>query len=158
MARAIALFIACLLSVACFAETNWPQFRGPTGQGLSDAKGLPLTWSEKQNVAWKTPIHGKAWSSPVVWGDQVWLTTATEDGRQLFAVCVDKSSSKVVHDLKLFEVPTPQYAHPFNSYASPTPVIEQGRVYVSFGSPGIACLDTTSGKVLWERRDFVCNH
>ena len=151
-------FAVALHAAACFAETNWPQFRGPTGQGVSDAAGLPVKWGETENVAWKTAIHGKAWSSPVVWGDQVWLTTATEDGRHLSVLCVDKNSGKVLHDLKLFDVPTPQYAHPFNSYASPTPAIEEGRVYISFGSPGIACLDTKTAKVLWERRDFVCNH
>jgi len=150
--------LALALHAACYAETNWPQFRGPTGQGVSDATGLPVKWSETENVAWTTAIHGKAWSSPVVWGDQVWVTTATEDGRQLGVVCVDKGSGKILHDLKLFDVPTPQYAIPFNSYASPTPAIEEGRLYAVFGSPGIACLDTKTGKVLWERRDFVCNH
>jgi outer membrane protein assembly factor BamB len=119
---------------------------------------LPLTWSEQKNVKWKTPIHGKAWSSPVIWGAQIWLTTATEDGRELFALCVDRETGKILRDQKLFDVENPQYCHPFNSYASPTPVIEEGRVYVTFGSPGTACLDTRSGKVLWERRDFVCNH
>ena len=150
--------VAVLLGLAFASGGNWPQFRGPTGQGISGAAGLPAKWSEKENVVWKTPIHGKAWSSPVVWGDQIWLTTATEDGRQLSVLCVDSSGGKVLHDLKLFDVPTPQYAHPFNSYASPTPAIEEGRLYVSFGSPGIACLDTKTAKVLWERRDFVCNH
>lgn len=86
------------------------------------------------------------------------MTSATEDGRQLFALCVDAETGKIVHDLKLFEVENPQYCHPFNSYASPTPAIEEGRVYVSFGAPGNACLDTATGKVLWSRTDFVCNH
>jgi outer membrane protein assembly factor BamB len=158
------LFIGCFAlalaahAAASLAETNWPQFRGPTGQGVSDATGLPVKWGETENVAWKTAVHGKAWSSPVVWGEQVWLTTATENGQELSVVCVDKSSGKILRDLKLFDVPTPQYAHPFNSYASPTPAIEQGRVYVSFGSPGIACLDTQTAEVVWQRRDFVCNH
>ena len=150
--------LGVVLTTPCLSEANWPQFRGPTGQGVSDAKGLPVQWDEKQNVAWKTAVHGKAWSSPVVWGQQVWLTTATKDGRQLSALCFDKNSGKVLHDLKLFDVPTPQFAHEFNSYASPTPAIEEGRVYVVFGSPGIACLDTKTARVLWERRDFVCNH
>ena len=140
------------------AGDAWPQFRGPTGDGVSDATGLPVEWGEDENVTWKTAIHGKAWSSPVVHGKQVWLTTATPDGRQLSVICVDKDSGKVVHDLKLFDVEKPQYAHPFNSYASPTPAIEGDRVYVSFGSPGIACLDANTGKVIWERRDFVCDH
>lgn len=145
-------------AAAVRAGDSWPQFRGPTGHGVSDSTGLPTEWSEDQNIAWKTEIHGRAWSSPVVLGNQIWLTTATPDGRQLFAICVDKDTGKIVHDLKLFDVPKPQYAHPYNSYASPTPAIEGDRVYVSFGSPGIACLDTKTGKVIWERRDFVCNH
>lgn len=143
---------------AASATENWPQFRGPRGDGFTSATDLPLTWSETNNVKWKTPVHGRAWSSPVVWENQVWVTTATEDGRELFAVCVDRDSGKVVHDVKLFTVEKPQFAHKFNTYGSPTPVVEEGRVYVTFGSPGTACLDTKTGRVLWERRDFVCNH
>lgn len=154
----LACFSLLLLVSAGRAEENWPQFRGPTGQGLSQAKGLPLRWSETENVRWKTPIPGKAWSSPVVWGGQVWLTTATEDGRELSALAVDRESGRVIHHRKLFAVAEPQYADKFNSYGSPTPVIEEGRVYVTFGSPGTACLDTRTGHVVWERRDFVCNH
>jgi outer membrane protein assembly factor BamB len=141
------------------AASNWPQFRGPNGDGHAPASARPpTTWSETNNVKWKTSIHGKAWSSPVVWDDQIWLTTATEDGKQLFAICVDAQSGKVLRDQKLFDVERPQFIHKFNSAASPTPVIEEGRVYVTFGSPGTACLDTSTGKVLWERRDLECNH
>ena len=141
-----------------FAADNWPQFRGPAGNGHSDATGLPLKFSETEHVKWKTAIHGKAWSSPVVWGSQIWLTTATEDGTELSVVCVDKESGKIVRDEVLFHVAAPQFCHKFNSYASPTPVIEEGRIYVTFGSPGTACLDTKTGAKLWERTDFVCNH
>jgi outer membrane protein assembly factor BamB len=147
-----------LIAVAASAETNWPQFRGPHGDGHSDATGLPVTFSETEHVKWKTPIHGKAWSSPVIWGQQIWLTTANEEGTELGVVCVDKDSGKILRDQLLFRVAEPQFCHKFNSYASPTPVIEEGRLYVTFGSPGTACLDTATGKVLWERRDFVCNH
>jgi outer membrane protein assembly factor BamB len=140
------------------ATAQWPQFRGPAGDGHAASKALPLSWAENKNVAWKTAIHGRGWSSPVVLGDQIWLTTATSDGGELFAIAVDKATGKILHDLKLFEVATPQYAHPFNSYASPTPAIEPGRVYVTFGAPGTAALDTTTGKVVWERRDIECNH
>ena len=140
------------------ADGPWPQFRGPRGDGIATSTGLPLDWSEQRNVRWKTPVHGRAWSSPVVWGSQVWVSTATEAGDQLFAVCLDVDSGRIVHDLKLFEVEAPQSAHLFNTYASPTPVIEEGRLYVSFGSPGLACLETATGRVLWQRRDFVCNH
>jgi outer membrane protein assembly factor BamB len=148
---------SCLL-LTLLALAQWPQFRGIDGNGVSKNTGLPLTWSETENVRWKTAIHGRAWSSPVVLGKQVWLTTATPDGKQLFAVAIDKDTGKIIHDLKLFDVPTPQFAHSFNTYASPTPVIENGRVYVTFGSPGTAALDTATGNVIWTRRDLECNH
>jgi outer membrane protein assembly factor BamB len=138
--------------------SNWPQFRGPNGDGHAPTSRVPFTWTETNNVKWKTSIHGRGWSSPVVWGDQIWLTTASEDAKQLFAVCVDASTGKVLRDQKLYDVERPQFVHQFNSPASPTPVIEEGRVYVTFGSPGTACLDTSSGKLLWERRDIECNH
>jgi outer membrane protein assembly factor BamB len=140
------------------AGENWPQFRGPAGDGHADARGLPVKWSETENVRWKTAIHDKGWSSPVVWGDQVWMTTALADGKQMFAVCVDRDTGKIVHDLKIFDVEKPEFCPDFNSYASPTPVIEAGRVYVHFGTYGTACLDTATGKVLWQRRDLPCNH
>lgn len=151
----LAGLLACL-TVA--AEDNWPEFRGPRGNGHSDAKGLPVKWSATENVKWRAPIAGKAWSSPVVWGEQVWVTTATPEGRELSVVCVGKADGKVIHLSKLFDVANPQFCHKFNSYASPTPAIEEGRIYVTFGSPGTACLDTKTGKVLWERPDLECNH
>jgi outer membrane protein assembly factor BamB len=159
-APALGLVLAFSAVVTPFAraDTPWSQFRGPTAQGVTETAGVPLKWSETENVAWKTVIHGKAWSSPIVWGPHVWLTTATPDGRQLSVLCVDKATGKVLHDRKLFDVAVPQYAHPFNSYASPTPAAEDDRVYVTFGSPGTACLDAKTAEVLWERRDLECNH
>ena len=134
------------------ANSAWPEFRGPRGDGhvppAADGKpiGLPLLWSETNNIKWKTEIPHKGISTPVVLDGQVWLTTADEDGRELFAICIDKESGKVVHDLKLFDVPNPNPLFKrYNSYASPTPAIEEGRVYVSFGASGIACLDTKTG-------------
>jgi len=155
-----ALFILSLLAFPPYirAGDTWPQFRGPDGNGISDATGLPETWSDHENIKWKTDVHGKAWSSPVVWGSQVWMTTATPDGHELYAVCLDRESGKIVFDLKLFDIANPQYCIPFNSYASPTPCIEEGRVYVTFGAPGTACLDSHTGKILWQRTDFICNH
>jgi outer membrane protein assembly factor BamB len=141
-----------------FAAENWPEFRGPRGDGTSTATGLPVTWSESEHVTWKTAIHGKAWSSPVIWGDQVWMTTATENGQQRFAVCVDRDSGRIVHDTLLYSIPEPQFCHEFNSYASPTPAIEEGRLYAHFGSEGTACLDTATGKLLWSRDDLPCDH
>jgi outer membrane protein assembly factor BamB len=94
----------------------------------------------------------------VVWGGQVWLTTATKDGRELFALCVDRDTGRVVHDVKVFAVAKPEKIAAVNSYASPTPAIEEGRIYVHFGTYGTACLDTRTGAVLWERRDLSCDH
>jgi len=137
---------------------TWPEFRGPTADGHADATGLPLTWSETENVAWSTPIHGYSWSSPVVWGDRIWLTSGTDDGKELFAICVDRATGQIVFDKKIFDVPHPSDTANFNSFASPTPVLEKGRVYLSWGSPGIACLDSRTAEVLWTRRDLECDH
>jgi outer membrane protein assembly factor BamB len=156
--RTTLLLTLVLLPTVVAAEENWPQFRGPHGDGHTDATGLAVHWGETENVLWKTPIHGKGWSSPVVWGDQVWLATARPDGKELYGVCVDRHSGRVVHDLLIFTSEKPAFCHPFNSYASPTPVIEEGRVYLHFGSAGTACVDTASGKTLWTRRDFPCDH
>jgi len=153
----VAILLGATLQLASAAE-NWPEFRGPSADGMSTAQGLPVTWSETENVAWKTPIHGKAWSSPVIWQDQVWLTTATPDGKQLSAICVDRDSGRIAHDLVVFEIAEPQFCHEFNSYASCTPVIEAGRIYVHYGSAGTACLDTSTGKTLWTRQDLPCDH
>ena len=140
------------------AETvYWPEFRGPSGDGHADSATLPVAIDESV-VQWKTPIHGKGWSSPVVWGNQIWLTTATEDGTQMSAICVDRRTGKVVHDLLLLENAEPAFCHPMNSYATPTPVVEEGRVYVHFGSYLTACLDTETGKVIWQRDDLKCDH
>ncbi len=165
MKRLLATLVCCsVVSLAAVAwgangdSANWPQFRGPDGQGHALTTGVPTAWSETENVAWKTPIHDRGWSSPVVWGDQVWLTTATAEGKRLFAICVDLKTGKVLRDLELFDVENPTDIQQYNSYASPTPVIEQGRVYITFGSAGTACLDTKSGDVLWQRRDLPCNH
>ena len=141
------------------ADDSWPQFRGPGGAGVSRATGLPTTWDEKTNIVWKTAIPGKGWSSPVVLGKQVWLTTAPPDGTTRSAVCIDRDTGKILHDIKLFDVPTPLYTMiAFNSHASPSPVIEKGRVYVHFGAAGTACIDTDTGKVLWKRTDLLCDH
>ncbi|MDQ3350008.1 MAG: PQQ-like beta-propeller repeat protein, partial [Acidobacteriota bacterium] len=155
--RSFALSLLALCAATLPLSAQWPQFRGPDGTGTG-AGAVALEWGEGTNVRWKTAIHDRGWSSPIVLGSQIWMTTATEDGRELYAVAVDRDSGKVLHDLKLFDVARPQFKHAFNSYASPTPVAEPGRVYATFGSPGTAALDSRTGKVLWERRDLECNH
>jgi outer membrane protein assembly factor BamB len=146
-------------AAALVAQDRWPEFRGPDGQGHAAADANPpVTWSEPENVTWKTAIHGTGWSSPVIWGDQIWLTTATDDGKENYAVCVDRRDGRIVHDLHVFHNDKPEDTRSYNSFASPTPAIEEGRIYVHYGSYGTACLDTSDGQVIWERRDLPCNH
>lgn len=150
--------LALAITTFSVRADNWPQFRGPTGDGVVVGTGYPTTWSEKENIVWKTPIHDKGWSSPVIWGDQIWLTTAKEDGTELFAICQDRASGKVLRDVKLFTVKKPPDVKKYNSFATPTPVIEAGRVFVHFGTHGTACLDTKTAEVLWKRDDLPCDH
>lgn len=156
--------VACALLCAIEAKAedqDWPEFRGPHGDGVTSSEHLPIHWDRQASnhvVKWMTPVHGKAWSSPVIWGQKVWLTSATEDGHELFVICLDKKTGEILQDQKLFDVPKPQYCIPFNSYASPTPAAEEGKVYVTFGAAGTAALDASNGKVLWARRDLECNH
>jgi outer membrane protein assembly factor BamB len=152
------LFCIFFVASALPADDSWWQFRGPAGDGHSNATKLPLKWSEKTNVVWKTPIHDLGWSSPVVWGKQIWLTTATKNGKSLFAVCVDKDTGKVLHDLKIFDVTAPMKISTENSYATPTPVIDESRVYLHYGTYGTACLESKSGRTIWTRQDLNCDH
>jgi outer membrane protein assembly factor BamB len=131
-----------------FLARDWPEFRGPTGQGLSDESGLPLAWSENRNVRWKTAIPGRGWSSPAIQGDQIWLTTATEDGKSLRAICVDRQSGAILQNIEVFRLNSPGRVNAKNSLASPTPVLDRDNVYVHFGAFGTACI-SQSGKILW---------
>jgi len=152
------LIFLCLLTTSLLpAQDNWSQFRGPTtdGHALGD---LPLGWNKKTNIAWKAEVHDRGWSSPVIWKNQVWLTTALKNGRKLFAVCLDRQSGKVIHDLHIFDVKKPQRIAAINSYASPTPAIEENRAYLHYGTYGTACLDTSTGRTIWTRRDLNCDH
>ena len=167
----VGVLMLCLSTMTSAADAPWNQFRGPHGDGSSTEKELPVKFGEgSKEIVWKTPIPGRAWSSPVIWGNQIWLTNAPDVQRSvkerikldkpmvLSAVCVDLETGKVIHDVKLFEVSQLQFTHETNSFASPTPFIEEGRVYIHFGSYGTACLDTKTGERLWERRDLECEH
>jgi outer membrane protein assembly factor BamB len=164
--RILTLILLATASTVRAADDNWPQFRGPTADGHAPGRGLPLEWSENKNVVWKTAIHDKGWSSPVIWGKQIWMTSGLgsvdkrtpDDGKLLFGICVNKDTGKILYDLKVFDVDKPGTCFDYNSYASPTPVIEEGRVYLHFGSPGTCCVDTTTGKVIWGRNDLPCDH
>jgi len=150
-----------LLSVAAipaFADSPWPAFRGPTGDGVSHETNLPVEWSEAQGIAWKTPVPGKAWSSPVIADGTVWMTNSTEDGKRLSAVAIDCATGKVVRDVTLFEIAEPAFCHAFNSPASCTPVIEGKTLYAHFGSAGTAAVDTATGNILWKQESLKCDH
>jgi len=147
---------------------GWPQFRGPTGDGLAVGDPPPLDWSESRNIRWKVPLPGRGGSSPVVLADRIWLTTALEQGlRQtkvgpdemhvadhvsLTALCLDRADGKLLWQTALFEVEKPPPAHVLNTFATPTPVVAGGRLYCDFGAMGTACVDAGSGEVLWTRR------
>jgi outer membrane protein assembly factor BamB len=149
---AIGAFVGLLLGRAASGQ-DWPQFRGPDGQGHAAVKSVPLRWSpEAANVRWKVPIEGLGWSSPVVSGGRVWVTTATEGGKSFRAVALDAASGKTLRDVEVFRRDAPLGIHKKNSHASPTPVVEDGRVYVHFGTYGTACLAEEDGKVLWTQQ------
>jgi outer membrane protein assembly factor BamB len=137
------------LLLAVWLAQDWPQFRGPTGQGHSEERGLPLRWSETERITWKVAIPGRGWSSPAIQGDRVWLTTATDQGRSLRAIGLDRETGRIVHDVEVFRVRDPGVISPKNSHASPTPVIEGDRIYLHFGAYGTAAIDA-AGKVVWK--------
>jgi outer membrane protein assembly factor BamB len=144
--------LAVSLAPALVHADDWPQFRGPAGQGGSAETGLPLQWSEVNNVSWKVPIAGRGWSSPVVAGDRVWLTTAVDEGDvTLRALAFDVESGRQVVNTEVFRMRKSLLLNMKNSWASPTPIIEGDRVYVHFGAEGTAAL-TTDGQVVWQAR------
>lgn len=140
-------------------DAPWPDYRGPGLDGHAPAgASLPLTWSEEENVAWKTEVWGRGWSSPVVADGRVWMTTADPKGHRYAVVCVDLQSGEVLLDRVLFEVEEPMNRNDLNSYASPSPVVGGGRVVVLFGSVGMACLDAETYEEQWRREDLTCDH
>lgn len=143
------LTLHCLINAA--AAQDWPQFRGPAGQGIADVRGVPSEWSEQENITWKVPIAGLGWSSPVVDERLVWLTTAVPEEGSLRVMAIDRAGGKTVHDIEVFREADLGRVNAKNSYASPTPVLDGKFVFVHFGNYGTACL-TTSGKIVWSRK------
>ena len=130
---------------------GWPQYRGPTGEGLAESADLPQTWSESENVLWKTFVLGSAWSSPAISGTDLWLTTTTEGGKGVRALRLDCRTGAIeVRTKPLFEIDRRGKIHPKNGHATPTPVVAGDRVFVHFGAHGTACLDR-EGNVLWKQ-------
>lgn len=153
------LFLILLCGKILFAqEQNWTHFRGTNLNAVSESTDPPTSWSETSNIRWKTDLEGKGWSSPVVLDNQIWLTAATEDGKKMNGVCLDFNSGEILYNIPLFAPDSVQGKHSINTYATPTPCIEQGFVYLHFGTFGTACLSTSDGKVIWKRTDLNCNH
>jgi len=142
--------IVLLLGLALVQD--WPQFRGPDGQGHAEGQGFPLEWSETKGVAWKVPVPGRGWSSPVVAGGRVWLTTATDAGRDtsLRLMAFDLDSGRTALDVEVFRM-RGALLNSKNSHASPTPIVSGDRVYVHFGAEGTAAV-STSGAPIWKTR------
>ena len=138
-------------------DRNWTQFRGSNLNGIAAAENIPLKWDES-SIKWKTQIHDNGYSSPVVYNNQIWVTTAKPDGKELYAVCIDFQTGEIMYDIKVFTPGEVEGKHSLNTYASPTPCIENGFVYVHYGSMGTACINTANGSIVWKRNDFKCKH
>jgi outer membrane protein assembly factor BamB len=142
-----------LLLFAMFAAQaeDWPQFRGPGGEGHSAERGLPMEWGESKNIAWKTPVPGRGWSSPVIAGGRVWLTTSMDrpGGASLRVLSFDAATGRLASNVEVFSINNADLKNSKNSHASPTPILEGDRVYVHFGADGTAAL-TTDGVIVWK--------
>jgi outer membrane protein assembly factor BamB len=154
----ITTMVALILAVRGAAD-DWPEFRGPTGQGIAAAGKLPIAWGTSKNIAWKQEIPGRGWSSPVVYQGRVYLTTsvpAPGGDQSLRALCLDADNGTILWDREIFhqDAATAPVIHGKNSHASPTPLIQGRRLYVHFGRQGTACLDL-AGKVLWRNNELT---
>ena len=152
------LFVWAVCATSLAAQAVWPELHGPNRDSVVTSRSLPLTWSEQENVRWKVAVPGEGWSSPVVCDGRAWLTTATEAGSKLHVLAVDIERGEVVHADVVFTIDEVGHKNALNSHASPTPVVEPGRLYVHFGTYGTACFDTETYEEIWRRRDINCDH
>jgi outer membrane protein assembly factor BamB len=136
---------------------NWTHFRGSNLTGLAVSENIPLNWNDS-TIIWRSIIHDNGYSSPVVYGNQIWVTTSKTDGKELYAVCIDFQTGQIIYDIKVFTPDEVEGKHSLNTYASPTPCIEKGFVYVHYGSMGTACINTGNGLIVWKRTDLKCKH
>lgn len=150
--RFLPVFSAAVLAASATFGANWPQFRGPDLQGVSKERGLPLAWNSTSNVLWKVSVPGESWSSPILWKDRVFLTTATENGESCRVLALNAKDGRILWDKEVFKQ-TPRRKEGRNSYATPTPATDGKRVYACFGDGSFAALDF-SGKIVWTNRDF----
>ena len=152
---AFALFFFSVTAFAQDAE-QWSRFRGPNGQGISTATGLPTQWSATENIAWKTPIPGGSWSSPVIWNDHIFLTTTTDGGKECRVLAIDRKSGDILWNKMVFTQEI-QQKHGRNSEATPTPVTDGERVYVLFANGRFAALNF-AGEVIWTNNHTYYSH
>jgi outer membrane protein assembly factor BamB len=158
--------ISCFLAWAslCFGadQVHWPDKHGPSLDGIvpeGSAQKVPVRWSENENVVWKTAYKGTGHSSPIILGDGVWFTSATEDGREQYVYCVDRKTGEVKHELTLYKNENPEeLGNSINTYATPSCVAEPGAIYVHFGTYGTAKLNPETAEVIWERKDIKVRH
>src|SRR3954469_22188690 len=148
--RATAILVF-LFSAAPALAGEWPGWRGPHGDGHSDETNIPTRWSDTDNIAWKVAVPGKGHSSPVVWGDKIFLTTALEQERQRVLLCLDRRTGRTLWQKVVVTSPL-EHKHDLNSYASSTPVTDGKHLWVSFfEQPKIvlACFDISNGDEVW---------
>ncbi len=145
--KAALLVLLSLSMTGILAAENWPRFRGPTGQGISTEKNPPMQWGPGKNIVWKTAIAGSGWSSPIVWDDNVFLTSTTDKGATCRMICLDLKTGKLRWNTKVFKQ-VPKHKEGRNSHATPTPVTDGKRIYCVFSAGGMAALDF-NGKTLW---------
>ncbi len=141
-----------LVATTIAAAENWPEFRGPTHQGLSSEKNLPLNWSSTSNILWKASISGESWSSPIVWKDRVFLTTATDNGQSCRVLSLDFGSGKILWNREAFQQ-VPRRKEERNTYATPTPATDGENVYACFGDGSFVALNF-AGEILWSNRSY----
>ena len=154
---AIVTLSAVMLLVSGTHGADWASFRGPSGDGVSRARKLPLKWSATENIAWKTPIQGQGWSSPVLRDGVLYITNAVAKNAevvptsyQLNTIAINAQSGKVLWNINVFDQPIGSAKiHSKNSHASPTPIVTPTHVFVHFGHLGTACL-TLKGEVVWK--------
>jgi len=154
----IGFMLLFAMSVNCIAADEWPDFRGPNGDGSAIAVKVPRQWSEKENIVWKITVPGRGWSTPVIVGSLLWMTSAEEDGHRLLALAVDRKTGAIKHRVVLFSVDEPEACNAMNSYASPSPVTDGKNLYVSFGTYGVAAIDAKDGSTVWSRDDVNLDH
>ncbi len=131
---------------------NWPQFRGPNSQGCSSETDVPSKWSTTENIAWKTPLPGESWSSPVVWQDTILLTTAMDEGKSCRVLALDRKTGNIRLNQEVFQQAT-GHKEGRNTYATPTPATDGERVYACFFDGSFVALDF-SGKLVWTNRSY----